>query len=142
MGKKILAALDNSEYALKVMKKALELAEQTKAELIGMSVIDNSYLDFCDECSAYALETQAYWKTSFEGILEKCNKLAEAADTDYKHVMINGIPAEEILQYADKENADMIIIGNLGRTAREGSTLGSVAWKVITFSKCPVLVVK
>ena len=43
MSKKILVALDNSDYAEKVMLQAVEMANAYKASLVGVSVIDDAY---------------------------------------------------------------------------------------------------
>ena len=47
-----------------------------------------------------------------------------------------------ILQYAEKEGADLIIVGNSGVTGLRKLFLGSVSEKVIKNSSCPVLVAK
>ncbi|SHJ15146.1 universal stress protein [Parasporobacterium paucivorans] len=142
MNRKILVALDNSDYAPKVMYKALELAGLYDAQLIGVSVIDNSYLAFCDVCSPYAADTEGFWDSSFQGVLEKCSKLAEESHVDYSHEMLHGNPAWEIIKYAEEKGVDFIVIGNLGKTAQDYYLIGSVAQRVISHCKCPVFIVK
>lgn len=53
-----------------------------------------------------------------------------------------GSPAREIIIKADREKADMIIMGTHGRTGMEHVLLGSVAEKVIRLAKCPVLTIR
>jgi nucleotide-binding universal stress UspA family protein len=50
--------------------------------------------------------------------------------------------AKEIVEYAEKMEIDMIVVGNRGRTGFKKMLLGSVASDVVTYSHCPVLVVK
>jgi nucleotide-binding universal stress UspA family protein len=48
----------------------------------------------------------------------------------------------EIVDYAERENIDLIVIGTRGRTGLKKMLLGSVALGVVTYASCPVLVVK
>jgi nucleotide-binding universal stress UspA family protein len=52
-----------------------------------------------------------------------------------------GSPAEKILEVAEKEKIDLIIIGTHGRKGLEKALFGSVALKVVQFSRCPVLTI-
>jgi nucleotide-binding universal stress UspA family protein len=47
-----------------------------------------------------------------------------------------------IVNYADREKADLIVIGTRGRSGVSRMLLGSVASGVVTYAPCPVLVVK
>ena len=49
---------------------------------------------------------------------------------------------EEIVEYADKKKVDMIVVGSRGMAGFKKLLLGSVANGVVTYSHCPVLVVK
>jgi nucleotide-binding universal stress UspA family protein len=52
-----------------------------------------------------------------------------------------GAPADKILEFAQKEKVDMIIMGAHGRKGLERAIFGSVANKVIKSASCPVLAV-
>jgi len=47
-----------------------------------------------------------------------------------------------IVEYAVKENANLIVIGTRGRSGISKMLLGSVATGVVTYAPCPVVVVK
>ena len=47
-----------------------------------------------------------------------------------------------LLEYAEKENIDLIVVGTRGRSGFKKLLLGSIASGVVTYSHCPVLVVK
>jgi nucleotide-binding universal stress UspA family protein len=49
---------------------------------------------------------------------------------------------KEIVEYAENNKVDMIVIGSRGMTGFKKLLLGSVASGVVTYSHCPVLVVK
>jgi nucleotide-binding universal stress UspA family protein len=57
-------------------------------------------------------------------------------------VVLEGNPSHEIIEFADNNNIDLIIMGTLGKTGFDRFLLGSVAEKVTRNSKVPVLVVR
>ena len=48
----------------------------------------------------------------------------------------------EIIEFAEREKVDLIIMGTRGRTGFKKILLGSVASGVVTYSHCPVLVIR
>ena len=58
-------------------------------------------------------------------------------------VILTGLAAYgEIIQYAEKEKIDLIVIGTRGKTGFKKLLLGSTASGVVTYAHCPVMVVK
>ena len=58
-------------------------------------------------------------------------------------VILTGIAVYgEIIQYADQENIDLIVIGTRGRSGVKKLLLGSTASGVVTYADCLVLVTK
>ncbi|MGI9009799.1 MAG: universal stress protein [Nitrososphaeraceae archaeon] len=47
-----------------------------------------------------------------------------------------------IINHAESENVDLIVVGNRGRKGFKRMLLGSVASDIVTYAHCPVLVVK
>ena len=60
----------------------------------------------------------------------------------YEHRLLVGDPATAIVEDAEKENADLIVMGTHGRTGLSRLLMGSVAEAVVRRSKCPVLTIK
>jgi nucleotide-binding universal stress UspA family protein len=59
------------------------------------------------------------------------------------NVILTGVAVYgEIIQYAEKENIDLIVIGTRGRSGIKKLLLGSTASGVVTYADCPVLVTK
>ena len=56
--------------------------------------------------------------------------------------VVEGPPSERIVEYADRENADLIIIGTRGLTGLKHVFLGSVAERTLRHAGCPVMTVK
>ena len=58
-------------------------------------------------------------------------------------VILTGVAVYvEIIEYAQQENIDLIVIGTRGRSGFRKLLLGSTASGVVTYSNCPVLVSK
>ncbi|SHI97816.1 universal stress protein [Parasporobacterium paucivorans] len=139
MNKKILVALDDSDYAKNVMNQALELARSYQAELLGVSVIDTRYLVGSDESNQYLI---GIWKASYQALIDECVKLAKKSNVNYIHEILEGNPSEEILKHAEKNNVEIIVMGSLGKTAAAGIAIGSVTQTISALSKCSVFIVK
>ncbi len=61
---------------------------------------------------------------------------------DVRRVVRFGHPVEEICHYANKNVADLIVMGSHGRSGLSRILLGSVAERVVRISPCPVVVVR
>ena len=58
-------------------------------------------------------------------------------------VILTGVAVYgEVIQYAQQESIDLIVIGTRGRSGFRKLLLGSTASGVVTYSNCPVLVTK
>lgn len=60
---------------------------------------------------------------------------------DYEHRLITGTPAEAIVELAETEGADMIVLATQGHIGLIRMLMGSVAEAVVRNAKCPVLIV-
>ena len=78
-----------------------------------------------------------------EKYLNKVKLIADEKNIQIKTEMISSINiAGGIVDYAEENNIDLIVIGTRGRSGFKKLLLGSVASHVITYAHCPVLVVK
>ncbi len=67
---------------------------------------------------------------------------AKAANVEVESVLLEGHPADKIVEFAEQNGIEMIVMGTLGKTGLDRFLLGSVAENVIRHSKTPVLVVR
>lgn len=138
---KILVALDQSEYSALVLKKALDLAAMEGAELTALTVssapFNNLYLG---EVSGSFLDKV---RAGMEDSVDRIKEQVKAANADVK-IVVEESPsaADAIVNYAEKNGIDLIVIGNKGAGAVERFLIGSVSSKVVTHAPCSVLVVK
>ena len=139
MYKKILVPTDGSEFAKKAQKHALFLANVTGAEIVAVSVTENNFvngLPLDDE--VYQLN-QVLNERSEENLAE-FDKLNED-NIKISHVIREGSPARVILEVAQEEDVDLIVMGSSGKSGFDRFIMGSVADKVVNSAKCAVLVV-
>jgi nucleotide-binding universal stress UspA family protein len=69
-------------------------------------------------------------------------KVAEDKEVNYEGLVVEGDPTNTILEFAEKNKVDLIVMGTLGKGGLERFLLGSVTDKVVKHSKTSVLVVK
>lgn len=140
--KKILIATDSSESAEKAADFGVEIAGLSRAKVYAVSVIDTT--------PYYSIPLDQVWSKEVYEQLEQMGyeadsyveKAAKAAGIEVESLVLKGNPAERILNFAEEQNVDMIVVGSHGRGGFERLVIGSVSEKVVRHAKVPVLVVR
>jgi nucleotide-binding universal stress UspA family protein len=138
MYQKILVGYDGSASSRKAFDEALTLARQHRAELLVVTVARP--LEIGDE-----VETEAFVEQSRDYRRELLEELeSAAADSTVKvaYEVVIGHPAEQIIYRADAYGADLIVVGDRGRSGIARLVLGSVSKHVVEYADRPVLVVR
>lgn len=141
MFKKILVSTDGSAYSKRAFGLALNLAKACDGELILLHVT------FTPEALGYTLQVgnsalQDDLLATGEMVLKATLSDFETEGMPLQVRQKPGHPAVSILEEAQTEKVDLIVMGNRGYGPLTGSMLGSVSQKVLHRSKCPVLIVK
>ena len=139
MYKKILVPTDGSEFAKKAQQHALFLANVTGAEIVAVSVTENTFVNGLPLDDEVYLLNQVLKERSEEN-LEEFDKLNED-DLKITHVIKEGSPAKCILEVAKEEDVDLIVMGSSGKSGFDRFIMGSVADKVVNSAKCAVLII-
>ena len=140
--KRILLPTDGSKYSDKSEKHALALAAANNAEIIALSVVENSFsLNLPD--SDTISEVNQLLKNETEKNLNKVERLRDEEGLDVKITkkVAEGSPARVILETIESEDIDLVVIGSSGKTGFDKFLMGSVAEKVVKSAKCSVLVI-
>ena len=138
MYENVLVPTDGSEPAQVATEQAYEIADRFDATLHALFVID------VDENTPLNLSAEPV----VEGLRREGEKLTQAvadgapAGLETVTAVEQGNPDEQILEYADAEDVDVIVMGSHGRRGLDRFLLGSVTEKVIRQSDCSVLVTK
>ncbi len=139
--KKILIATDGSEHSKHTVEYGVELARLSGARLYAVYVIDTA---------AFAsIPMDAGWEMMYSLLQEEGRKatqsiedMAGETEVQVEQVMLDGHPAHEIIDFANKNDIDVIIMGTHGKSGLDRFLLGSVTEKVIRSSNIPVFVVR
>lgn len=138
MYERILLPTDGSEPAERAVEQALSLAELTDATLYVISVADQTVVPpdvragtVLDQLEETAAETVANVKSR-----------AEADDVAVTTAVLRGTPHRAILDYADDEDVDVVVMGTHGRRGLDRYLIGSVTERVVRLSDVPVLTVR
>jgi nucleotide-binding universal stress UspA family protein len=141
--KRIMVATDGSERAKKAVEKAIEFAKLTGAKLYAVNVIAHGGF-------SGAPPKDVGWEHAMSEHLKNEGKKATASvetigkntGVEVESVILEGSPASEIVDFAEKNDIDLIVMGTLGKAGLDRFLLGSVAENVVRHSKKPVLVVR
>lgn len=140
--KRILLPTDGSKYSEKSEKHALALAASNNAEIIALSVIENSFSLNLPDSDTVAEINQLLKEENLEN-LKNVEKLRDEAGFDIKITpkIAEGSPAKVILETIDAEDIDLVVMGSSGKTGIDKFLMGSVAEKVVKSAKCNVLII-
>ena len=143
--RRILVAVDGSDASIDASNYAIDMAKRLEASLTVLFIVSPArYIDFGYATAGTMNEIESTKKKLAQEEVDKVNKKAiEKGVTVKTEVLINYFSVvKEIVEYAEKYNMDLIITGSRGMTGFKKMLLGSVANGVVTYSHCPVLVVK
>jgi len=132
--KKILVAVDGSGSSLNALTQSFHLASR----LTVVSVVPE-YTGDLDMVGVGDL--MASMKRPFEKALSEARNMAGTEGAMIRAILEEGEPYEKIVDIAEAENADLIVMGRRGLHTVERALLGSVTARVIGYSQRDVLVV-
>ncbi|MBF7096458.1 universal stress protein [Alkalibacter mobilis] len=143
--KKILIPVDGSDFSKRAAQKGAKIAEAFDSEVILLNVVD---IKFAVPAVGTAGFTNAYdllVKTS----KEDSEKILNEAKKEFKNTenvkteLLEGDTATQIIEYAKKNDVDLIIMGSQGLGAGfKRIFIGSVTNKVLHETPITILVVK
>ena len=147
MIKKILVAFDGSKHAQETLDFALDLAEKCSADVTVLSVAQHATTPLGmigtpvpgEIIETYSKEVM---DSTAKALAEAVEKAKEKTNVKIEPKLMEGRPADTIIQVAEEEKFDLIVIGSRGLSGIKKFFLGSVSNEVVNHSKCPVLIVK
>jgi nucleotide-binding universal stress UspA family protein len=136
--RKLLVGVDGSESSLHALRESFRLASNEKSWITVVSVTPS----FEGELELVGVrDIKAALGQPFKKALAAAKELADTERALIKTVSEEGDPFERIVDLAESENCDLIIMGRKGTHHREMSLMGSVTARVIGHSRRDVLVV-
>ena len=140
---KILLPIDGSKTSLNAAKYVAQLVAnmRSKCSVTLISVHDDFGLNHVKQFVSKSV-VDDYLREISEKELKPAQKVFDAAGIKHNMIIKRGHVAQEILQTATKEKFDMMVMGAKGRGGMLDLLIGSVAQRVVSSAKQPVLLVK
>ena len=137
--KLILNPTDGSTTSERATAHAIYLAKETGAELLVLHVVETTIVWYTG-----ALYQQMVDRLREFGdeVLKKALKRAKEEDVVAHSMMIDGHSGMVIVRVAEREGADLIVMGALGRSMVEKVLVGSISQYVVRHAPCAVCLVK
>ena len=150
--RKILIAIDESEYRRKIIMYGLTLAKSSEADITAIHVIDRPSLAALSDLSGLIGYYEGGNITNLEQelrkhgkeLLDEIDEMAKKEGIKINTEVIMNAPsvAEGIINCATTRNMDIIVIGTRGMSSKQKFLMGSVADKVTSHAPCTVMAVR
>jgi len=141
MFNKILVPLDGSELAAKVLPKVVELAKNFNSQVILFHACHTEDFGVGEASPGVTRSAPAEEKKVCESFLSQAGNDLKGQGLNVDWVCDEGVPARQIIGYAQKNNVDLICMATHGR-GEVAWALGSTAEKVVTHATVPVMLVR
>ncbi len=155
--RKILVPYDISNPSDNALEHAIRLkkASPNETEIILLHVIEVPILPVIEQAiksrkdsklTAFEEHTEYVYSSIKKEVIKKMDEKKrnyEQAGLRIKADVVKGKPVDMVLEYAEKEGVELIIMGNVGLGGSSKLTaLGSVSRGVLERSKCPVMIIR
>jgi nucleotide-binding universal stress UspA family protein len=151
--KKILVAFDGSEQSRRAIDYAADMAHTNKGTLVVLTVVPKESLPVLpnEGFGSVPVTSTQEWADYQDKMKESYQKSQEDIMKDIKEhfpklkaesILLEGRPSSTIVEQAEKNQADLIVMGSRGLGGISGWILGSTSRRVVESCTKPVLVIK
>jgi nucleotide-binding universal stress UspA family protein len=142
----ILVGIDGSESSIDAANYAIEMAKKDGAQVIALTVnrIPLSSYGLATPQDEVKQSKENEEMQEFKEWLDKVSQNAKQNSVQLKKEIINSQMSVEaaVVEYAESEGVDLIVIGTRGNSGIKNMLLGSIASGIVKYATCPVMVVK
>ena len=147
----ILVPLDGSPTSMEAADYAIMLSTLHHTQIVLLHVLNVA--EYYSSLQFFEVKQPIESKEIIEEAKKEANKwfnsvkkkIDEKLGTQTKietHIIISQSTVKSILDFAEEKNVDLIVLGTRGRSGIKKLLLGSTASGIVTYSSCPVIVVK
>ena len=136
----ILLGVDGSEHALHAAKTAADLARGMKSNILRIVVAFDPVPPYLGEPNMQTAISARMREA--ETIIKKAKDAVGDIPGEIHTEILEGPPAEAILDVANTRKSDLIVMGSRGLGLLSGALMGSQSQKVLQHAPCPVLIVR
>ena len=140
---KVLLPIDGSKSSLNAAKYLVKMSKNSRSPttVTLVSVHDDSGLGYVKQFVDKNIVND-YLREISEKELKAAQKVLDIAGVKHNIVIMRGHVADEIMSLANKDKVNMIVMGAKGRSGFLDILMGSVAQRVCSIAKQPVLLIK
>lgn len=147
LSKKILVAIDGSPPSDKAAEEAVRLAVASSTEHFRSTLHAVIVRPSKDDPSLHDLYpgrggALADWKSREQRIFYVVDKAASEAGIPLRREVVYGEVDEQLLQFAEREECDLIVIGSSGKGRLRRVLQGSMSTRVALNARCSVYIVR
>ena len=145
MFRSIVVGTDGSDTATQAVRQAADLASAVGAKLELVSAYEPVGEQRLEEERRDAPEDMQWAigpREDVDSTLEGAAAIARDVGVEVATFPRQGDPADAILDVAEEQGADLIVVGNKGMTGAKRFLLGSVPNKVSHHAPCSVLIIR
>ena len=145
MFKKIVVGTDGSDTAKEAVRQAVDLAKNVGATVNVVSAyrpVDEGRLRRERQEVPEDLKWMVNPREDVEALLREVTDEAKESGVSIEGFAREGEPADALIDVAEEEGADLIVVGNRGMTGASRFVLGSVPNKVSHHAPCSVMIVR
>ena len=140
--KKVILATDGSVYANEAAWFLAHLPRHEKMELTVLTVLDDPAIARNYPSAVWLEEALAREKEMANSAFQKIQEMFDGANATLRSIIRHGHRGETIVQVAQEEHADLVVVGARGHSAVSRLLLGSTSDYVATHAPCSVLVIR
>lgn len=139
MYKKIVVAFDGSEHAKKGLEVAVELSKNFGSSIYLVSVVHiPDFVETKDELNGMLHDARQY----YEKLQQEAISFAQSEGIEVNTAIVPGHPTNGVVSFAESIKADLIIVGQRGRSGVARYIVGNVAENIVRHAHCSVMVIK
>jgi len=138
----IVVGTDGSETASKAVRAAAELAKSGNGRVHIVSAYEPVAGARVSRATGPELPDASYSTSEVQAVIDDAGGLVHSMGVEYATYARRGNAAEVILDVAEEQNADVIVVGNRGMKGPKRFLLGSVPNKVSHHAQCSVIIVR
>lgn len=134
----VLMPTDGSPGAEAAIEHAVDLAARHDAELWAVHVAGVMDLGDVKEMSE---DVEDKIQSDAAALVEPVREAAEGVDVEVREVILRGQPHDELVEFVEAEDVDVVVMGTHSKTGLSRVILGSTAEKVVRHAPVPVMTV-
>ena len=132
----VIVGFDGSEHGQRALERAASIAGDGTLVVVSAASLTRLTRD-TGSSAVDPIEAEAA-----RDALEKAKGLVSGKGGNTRFVERHGDPADALVQQAEEDKADLIVVGTRGLNFAQRTVLGSVSTKVVHHAPCDVLVVR